>query len=145
MKIEKDKKGENNMTPTYIGDIDLNEETLAHFGIKGMKWGKRKARILKSKVKNKIRETKRKYGLGEFKNGKKSEEMIEKYKNWHPNTKDERMAYVSSIATNSSGNKPENGKRYKMNSKYDIGSGKYDNAMINLKETESYRRKKKKK
>lgn len=35
------------MTPTYIGDIDLNEETLAHFGVKGMKWGKVKSRIKK--------------------------------------------------------------------------------------------------
>lgn len=32
------------MTPTYIGDIDLNEETLAHYGIKGMKWHIRKAK-----------------------------------------------------------------------------------------------------
>lgn len=51
------------MTPTYIGDIDLNEETLAHFGIKGMKWGKRKAR-LKGKaleVKTKIRRYINKY------------------------------------------------------------------------------------
>ena len=30
------------MTPTYIGDIDLNEDTIAHYGVKGMKWHKRK-------------------------------------------------------------------------------------------------------
>ena len=32
------------MTPTYIGDIELNKETLAHYGIKGMKWRVRKAK-----------------------------------------------------------------------------------------------------
>lgn len=32
-------------TPTYIGEISLDEETLAHYGVKGMKWGKRKARL----------------------------------------------------------------------------------------------------
>lgn len=50
--------------PTFIGDIDLNEETLAHYGVKGMKWRKRKAKLksnLKwkvSKVKNKALEVK---------------------------------------------------------------------------------------
>lgn len=28
--------------PTFIGDIDLNEETLTHYGVKGMKWRHRK-------------------------------------------------------------------------------------------------------
>ena len=32
------------MTPTYIGDIELNEETLAHYGVKGMKWRVRRAK-----------------------------------------------------------------------------------------------------
>ena len=32
------------MTPTYLGDIELNEETLAHYGVKGMKWHIRKAK-----------------------------------------------------------------------------------------------------
>ena len=72
MKIEKYKKGENNMTPTYIGDIDLNEETLAHFGVKGMKWGKRKAKLkadLKWKVgklKGKALEAKAKYKRNKY-------------------------------------------------------------------------------
>lgn len=32
------------MNPTYLGEIDLSEETLAHFGVKGMRWGRRRAR-----------------------------------------------------------------------------------------------------
>ena len=28
--------------PTYLGDIELNEETLAHYGVKGMRWRRRK-------------------------------------------------------------------------------------------------------
>ena len=31
--------------PTFIGDIDLNEETLAHYGVKGMKWRHRKGQL----------------------------------------------------------------------------------------------------
>ena len=30
--------------PTFIGDIDLNEETLTHYGVKGMKWRRRKGK-----------------------------------------------------------------------------------------------------
>lgn len=36
----------------YLCEIELNDQTLAHYGIKGMKWGKRKTRaqIQKSKA-----------------------------------------------------------------------------------------------
>lgn len=42
------------MNPTYLGDIELNEDTLAHYGVKGIKWSKRKTRILKSYDNDKI-------------------------------------------------------------------------------------------
>lgn len=32
------------MTPTYLGDIELNEDTLAHYGVKGMKWRRHKTK-----------------------------------------------------------------------------------------------------
>ena len=34
------------MILTYLGDIDLNEETLAHYGVKGMKWKYRKGKTV---------------------------------------------------------------------------------------------------
>ena len=30
--------------PTYLGEIELSEETLAHYGVKGMRWRHRKNR-----------------------------------------------------------------------------------------------------
>lgn len=33
--------------PTFIGDIELNEETLAHYGVKGMKWRHRRGKLKK--------------------------------------------------------------------------------------------------
>lgn len=30
------------MEATYLGDIELTDETLAHYGVKGMKWGRHK-------------------------------------------------------------------------------------------------------
>lgn len=33
-----------NYNPTYLGDIELSEDTLEHYGIKGMKWRNRKGR-----------------------------------------------------------------------------------------------------
>ena len=40
--------------PTFIGDIDLNEETLTHYGVKGMKWRRRK-KGTKTKTKDDLR------------------------------------------------------------------------------------------
>lgn len=33
-----------NYQPTYLGEISLDEETLTHYGVKGMKWRHRKVR-----------------------------------------------------------------------------------------------------
>lgn len=33
-----------NYQPTYLGEIDLSEETLMHYGVKGMKWRRRKGK-----------------------------------------------------------------------------------------------------
>lgn len=33
--------------PTYIGELELSEDTLAHYGVKGMKWRRRKAKTKK--------------------------------------------------------------------------------------------------
>lgn len=35
-----------NYEPVYLGEIELSEETLEHYGIKGMKWRNRKGRKL---------------------------------------------------------------------------------------------------
>lgn len=67
------------MTPTYIGDIDLNEETLAHYGIKGMKWHIRKAKnkILGLKRKHKP-DTNRARSLAQKRYNEKQEKRKEK-------------------------------------------------------------------
>ena len=50
------------MNPTYLGDIDLNEETLAHYGIKGMKWGKRLRKAIDDyRIKRKTKKRNEKY------------------------------------------------------------------------------------
>ena len=47
--------------PTFLGDIDLNEDTLAHYGVKGMKWRRRKGQLkgkgleLRAKVNRRLR------------------------------------------------------------------------------------------
>lgn len=45
-------------TPTYLGEIDLSEETLAHYGVKGMKWGRRKLKEATNNIKKKLKNTK---------------------------------------------------------------------------------------
>ena len=34
---------------TYLGELELSEATLAHYGVKGMKWGRRKKTTTKRK------------------------------------------------------------------------------------------------
>ena len=48
------------MNSTYLGEIELTEETLAHYGVKGMRWGVRKERNIGGMSKRKQR--KLKYG-----------------------------------------------------------------------------------
>lgn len=38
------------MNPTYLGELELSEDTLAHYGIKGMKWRHRKVEKTQKKV-----------------------------------------------------------------------------------------------
>lgn len=45
-----------NYQPTYLGEIELSEDSLAHYGVKGMKWRKRKAKS------NKLSKARRTYG-----------------------------------------------------------------------------------
>ena len=48
--------------PTFIGDIDLNEETLTHYGVKGMKWRKKikgKYYSTKSKIEESVTKMRR--------------------------------------------------------------------------------------
>lgn len=40
------------MEATYLGDIALTDETLEHYGVKGMKWGRRRNNKIKP-IKNK--------------------------------------------------------------------------------------------
>ena len=61
-----------NYQPTYIGEIELNEEALAHFGVKGMKWRRRKTRTNKKKGYTKATATIRKTSLKEHTNSRPS-------------------------------------------------------------------------
>ena len=45
-----------NYQPTYLGEIELSEESLTHYGVKGMKWRRRKANLKKRNVNRKARE-----------------------------------------------------------------------------------------
>ena len=37
-----------NYQPTYLGEIELSEESLAHYGVKGMRWRRRKGNLKKT-------------------------------------------------------------------------------------------------
>lgn len=37
-----------NYQPTYLGEIELSEDSLAHYGVKGMKWRRRKGNLKKT-------------------------------------------------------------------------------------------------
>lgn len=45
--------------PTYLGEIELTEETLAHYGVKGMRWRNRKGRTKASLRSDRPRSRKR--------------------------------------------------------------------------------------
>lgn len=42
------------MPETYLGEIKLTDETLAHYGVMGMKWGHRKSQVTSSAAYNRI-------------------------------------------------------------------------------------------
>ena len=112
-----------------VGKPDL-DDALEHYGVKGMKWRRRR------KARERFQTLKKKLGL------KKSADQISKeYDKWEPKTKEERMAYVSSRASQS---------QDEFNSRDDIGSGIYKNSKgymvtINPEESGSYDPKRKKK
>lgn len=45
--------------PTYLGEIELTEETLAHYGVKGMRWRNRKGKTKASLRSDRPRSRKR--------------------------------------------------------------------------------------
>ena len=50
--------------PTFIGEIDLNEDTLAHYGVKGMRWGRRRETKEEAKSRRKKEGARRKVKKG---------------------------------------------------------------------------------
>ena len=111
-----------------VGKPDL-DDALEHYGIKGMKWK------IRRKAREKIQTLKKKLSK------KSSEQVSKEYDKWEPKTKEERMAYVSSRASQS---------QAEINSRDDVGSGTYKNSKgynisIKPEESNSYRVKKKKK
>lgn len=60
--------------PTYLGEIELSEETLAHYGVKGMRWGRRRA---KKKAPSSSKRKFRRYTSLETSNNKKNKEYYD--------------------------------------------------------------------
>lgn len=71
--------------PTFIGDIDLNEDTLAHFGVKGMKWGRRRETKEEAKSRRRKEGARRKVKKGLAK-GKSAESKFNRWINGYYTT-----------------------------------------------------------
>lgn len=85
--------------PTYLGEIELNEETLAHYGVKGMKWRHRKqfegVRRNRRRVKSDLR-TGYKYGWNSSDNptyAGKTNMVTNKEERWTPINGENRVEY----------------------------------------------------
>jgi len=82
-------------TPTYLGEIPLDEETLAHYGVKGMKWGRRKVRAVKGKLKG-LRTKLRWLKINPHESARKTRTTLERHLP-DARTNEERLAIRTSI------------------------------------------------